>query len=203
MIGATGAGGRGREEGVCPVLAVLPKGNRLALVSSGLATGGPNRREEEGEKAGRGARRRAAGQWRAMVPQRGTRSIYSRRHRHAGAPDEQRCRDGRAGQGPASRCQAAGESWGKAICPFRANVDRDSTRTSRGGGGRVVDVFRHPARWWRQVGAVLSAESMVRLEEGAGFGSWGCEAAWTLCLSEAGRHGHGESAVWCWRGLAG
>lgn len=86
-----------------------------------------------GEKAGRGARRRAAGQWRAVVPQRGTRSIYSRRHRHAGAPDEQRCRDGRAGQGPASRCQAAGESWGKAICPFRVNVDRDSTRTSRGG----------------------------------------------------------------------
>lgn len=66
-------------------------------------------------------------------------------------------------------------------------------------------MFRHPARWWRQVGAVLIAESMVRLEEGAGFGSWGCEAAWTLCLSEAGRHGagHGESAVWCWRGLAG
>lgn len=27
-------------------------------------------------------------------------------------------------------------------------------------------MFRHPARWWRQVDAVLSAESMVRLEEG-------------------------------------
>lgn len=37
-------------------------------------------------------------------------------------------------------------------------------------------MFRHPARW-RQVGAVLSPHSMVRLDEGAGFGSWGCEAA--------------------------
>lgn len=59
MIGATGAGDEEREEGVCPVLAVLPKGNRLALVSSGLATGGPNRREEEGGGSGEGSEKKS------------------------------------------------------------------------------------------------------------------------------------------------
>lgn len=114
-----------------------------------------------------------------------------------------------AEMGEQGRARPAGaRQRGKAGARRSARSGLTSTGTRRGrpgGGGGVVDVFRHPARWWRQVGAVLSAESMVRLEEGAGFGSWGCEAAWTLCLSEAGRHGagHGESAVWCWRGLAG
>lgn len=88
-----------------------------------------------GGESGEGSEKKSGRAVESGGTAKGTRSIYSRRHRHAGAPDEQRCRDGRAGQGPASRCQAAGESWGKAICPFRVNVDRDSTRTSRGGGG--------------------------------------------------------------------
>lgn len=184
MFGATGAGGRGKRRGVVSCLGRPTKrksfGSRFLGTRHGWSkpAGGGGGRKRGGERE---EERQASGE--RWYRKRGTRSIYSRRHRHAGAPDEERCRAGRAGQGPASRCQAAGESWGKAICPFRVNVDRDSTRESRGGAGVVVDVFRHPARW-RQVGAVLSAESMVRLDgEGTRDRQLGAaRRAWTLSV---------------------
>jgi len=137
----------------------------LALVSSGLATGGPNRREEEdGGESGEGSEEERQG----SAESGGT----TKRHEIYLFKTTQTCRcprreavpSWRAGQGPASRCQAAGESWGKAICPFRVGADRDWA--PGGTPGVCCRCVQTPSQVAPGCCGPESPDSMVRLDRG-------------------------------------
>jgi hypothetical protein len=170
-------GTRNRRGGVSCVLSgpSYQKGNPLALVSSGLATGGPNRREEEGEGAGRGAKKSGRAAQRAAVPQRGTRSIYSRRHRHAGAPDEKRCRAGEQGRARPAGARQRGKAGARrsarsGLTPTGTRLQEEERPGLAGVCCRCVQTPSQVAPGWC---GPESPGSMVRLDEVTGSGSWG------------------------------